>query len=571
MATAILMPKLGLTMTEGTIEEWKKKEGDEVKKGEILFSVATDKLTNDIEAEEDGILLKILVKDGDDAPCKEVIGWLGAAGESVPEAAPAAEKAEAPAEAAAPKAEEKAPAAGTVLVIGAGPGGYVAAIRAAQLGAKVTLFEKAEVGGTCLNRGCIPTKAMLHTSEIYAKATGSTDIGIVGNDVSVDWEKVQAYRASVVEKLTSGVKALCKANKIKVVAGEASFVGPKTVKANGETYTADKIIIAAGSYPIIPGIPGVKGNKACIDSTACLSLDHIPESLVVIGAGVVGLELGTVYSRYGAKVTVVEKMPGILPGMDSELTGMLLAKLRKDGLDILTSAEVKSVEETEKGALVKVGTEEGEKEFEAEKVLVCVGRGADSAALGLEAAGIKADKGFIQVNDRLETNVPGVYAIGDITGKMMYAHAAIAMGEIAAENAMGLCRTFDTSSSPSCAYIGPEIAGIGFTEDKAKELGLDYKIGKFPTSANGRSLAVGETDGLVKVLVGSRYGEILGVHMLASGATEIIEEAALAIKLEATADEIIGTIHCHPTVSEALSECVMAAEGRAIHIPNKKK
>ena len=380
MATELLMPKLGLTMTEGTIDEWKVKEGDEVHKGDIIYSVATDKLTNDV-----------------DVPCKEIVGWLGAAGEAVPAGKSASPAAAAPAAAqtaTAPKSET-----GSVLVIGGGPGGYVAAIRAAQLGAKVTLIEKDKVGGTCLNRGCMPTKAMLHTSEIYEAATGSAAIGIVGKEVEVDWEKVQAFRASVVEKLTSGVKALCKANKVKLVAGEAVFTGPKTVAVGSDSYSADKIILAAGSYPIIPGIPGVKESKAVIDSTACLELDHIPESLLVIGGGVIGLELGSVYRRYGARVTVVEMMPRLLPLMDGELTNLLQAKLQGEGMDILTSSQVASVTDTDKGAKVTVKTPEGEKVLEVEKILLCVGRGPATAGLGLEKAGIAVEKGFVQTND----------------------------------------------------------------------------------------------------------------------------------------------------------------------------
>lgn len=568
MATEILMPKLGLTMTEGTIDEWKKKEGDAVQKGEIIYSVATDKLTNDVEAEADGVLLKILVPAGETVPCKTPVGWLGAAGEAVPASAgSAAVPAAVPA--AAPAAEKKAEA-GSVLVVGGGPGGYVAAIRAAQLGAKVTIIEKNKVGGTCLNRGCMPTKAMLHTSEIYEAATNSAAIGIVGNDVQVDWEKVQAFRADTVNKLTSGVRALFKANKVKLVEGEAVFTGPKTVSVGGESYSADKVIIAAGSYPIIPGIPGLKESKATIDSTACLALDHIPESLLVIGGGVIGLELGSVYRRYGAKVTVVEMMPRLLPLMDGELTNLLQAKLSGEGMDILTSSQVVSVADGDKGAKVTVKGSEGEKVIEAEKILVCVGRGPATAGLGLEKAGITVEKGFIQVNDKMETNVPGVYAVGDCTGKLMLAHAAMAMGECAAENAMGGEKTFRPEQSPSCAYVGPEFAGVGFTEEQAKELHLDYKVGKFPTSGNGRSLVAGHTDGMIKILAGAKYGEILGVHILAPSATELIEEAALAIRLEATLEEFTGTIHCHPTVAEAVRECALAVDKKAIHIPNRK-
>ena len=561
---------MGLTMTEGTIDEWKVKEGDAVKKGDVLYSVATDKLTNDVESDVDGVLLKIVVAAGETAPCKAVVGWIGAAGEAVPETAAAAPAAPAAAAAPAAPAAPAAAASGTVLVVGGGPGGYVAAIRAAQLGAKVTLIEKDKVGGTCLNRGCMPTKAMLHSSEIYAAATKSADIGIIGKDVQVDWEKVQGFRASVVEKLTSGVKALCKLNKVKVVEGEAVFTGPKTVQVGADSYTADKVIIAAGSYPIIPGIPGLKESKAMIDSTGCLELDHIPESLLVIGGGVIGLELGSVYNRYGTKVTVVEMMPKLLPGMDGELTAMLQAKLQGEGLEILTSSQVVSVADTAKGAKVTVKAADGEKVYEAEKILVCVGRGPATDGLGLDKAGVKVEKGFIQTDARMETNVPGVYAIGDCTGKLMLAHAAMAMGETAAENAMGGEKTFDPDQSPSCAYVGPEFAGVGFTEERAKELGLDYKVGKFPTNGNGRSLVAGHTDGMIKILAGTKYGEILGVHILAPSATELIEEAALAIKLEATLEEFTDTIHCHPTVAEAVREAGLAVDKKAIHIPNKK-
>ena len=566
MGKVVVMPKLGLTMTEGTVDEWKKKEGDAVKEGDVLFSVSTDKLTNDIEATASGTLLKIIAQAGDPVPVLAPIAFIGEPGEKIdlPEAsAPAAS----PAAGAAPAAAAEG---GSVLVIGGGPGGYVAAIRAAQLGGKVTLVEKGEMGGTCLNRGCMPTKAMLHAADTYDEAVHSDAIGIIGRDVQIDWTKVQAYRASTVEKLTGGVRALMKANKIKVVEGEAKFTGPRTVTAGGQTITADKVIIAAGSYPIMPPIPGVKDSKACIDSTQCLSLDHIPESLLVIGGGVIGLELGSAYLKFGTKVTVIEMLPRLLPLMDGELTGMVQAQLQNMGLDIHTSSSVESVKDTAKGASVKVKLPDGEKTFDVEKVLVCVGRGPNTAALDLGKAGVKEEKGFIVTNDKMETSVPGVYAIGDCNGKLMLAHAAMAMGEVAAENAMGGDREFHASESPSCAYVGPEFGGVGFTEEQLKEQHIDYKVGKFPTVANGRSLVMGHTDGMVKVLAGAKYGEILGVHILAPRANDLIEEAALAIKMEATLDELDQTIYCHPTVSEAVHEAALAADKKAIHIPNKK-
>lgn len=562
MAKEVVMPKLGLTMTEGTVEAWLKNEGDEVKEGEKLFSVSTDKLTNDIEATVSGKLLKILVPAGETVACLTPVAVIGAEGESY---------AAAPAKTAAPaKAEEKSAEGGGVLVIGGGPGGYVAAIRAAQLGAKVTLAERAEIGGTCLNRGCMPTKALLHSSEVYELATNSVDIGIIGRDVAVDWPRVQATRQSVSDKLTGGVRALMRANKVTVVEGEAKFTGPKTVEVGGKTLNPDKIIIAVGSKPVMPPIPGLKECAACIDSTACLKLDHIPESLVVIGGGVIGVELGSVYRRFGSKVSVLELQDRILPQMDGELAELAAAQLVAEGMDLRTGAKVTRVDTTTNGAAVHAEIGGKDTVFEAEKVLVCVGRSPNLEGLGLDKAGIAVEGGFIRVDKRLETSVPGVFAVGDCSGRLMLAHAAMAMGEAAAENAMGGEAGFNEDMSPACAYVGPEIAGVGYTEERAKELGIEYIVGRFPTSANGRSLVSGCTGGLIKVLAGPKFGEILGVHILAPSATELIEEAALAIRLEATLDELTDTIHCHPTVAEALREAALAAQKRAIHIPNKK-
>ena len=559
----IVMPKLGLTMTEGTVAAWHKAEGDAVKEGEALFDVETDKLTNTIEASASGTLLKIYVPAGGSAKCLEKVAVIGAEGEAVPEAASAV--------AAAPAVEKPAAAvADSVLVIGGGPGGYVAAIRAAQLGASVTLVESVKIGGTCLNRGCMPTKALLHSAEVYELATKSADIGILGRDVGVDWARVQANRQSVSDRLTSGVAALMRANKIRVVDGKAEFTGPKTVKVGAETISADKVIIAVGSKPNMPPVPGLAESKAALDSTGALTLDHIPESLAVIGGGVIGLELGSVYMRFGTKVTVIEMLPRLLPLMDAELTGLVRAQLEAEGMEILTDASVVSVSDTASGAELKVKTASGERVIAAEKILVSTGRSPLTEGLGLEKAGVRLDKGYIVTDEHLETSVKGVYAVGDCNGKLMLAHAAMAMGEAAAENAMGGSAVFDPDTSPSCAYIGPEFACVGLTEEDCAARGIEVKVGRFPTSANGKSLVVGAVNGMVKVIAGAKYGEILGVHILADRATDIIEEAALAIRLEATIDELVDTIHCHPTVSEALREAALAAEKRAVHIPNKK-
>jgi len=459
--------------------------------------------------------------------------------------------------------------ANEILVIGGGPGGYVAAIRAAQLGAKVTLVEKDEIGGTCLNRGCIPTKALLHSSEVYEECKNSANIGINAENVTVDWGKVQEYSANTTKKLNGGVKALLRMNKVDVISGEAAFTGPKTVKVGDKTLSMDKIIIAAGSYPIVPPIPGVRESAACIDSTACLKLETIPKSMLIIGGGVIGIELGSVYARFGTEVTIVEMLPKLLPLMDGELASLVRHQMQASGVEIYTDSKVLSVSDSSDGAVVKVACPEGEREFTAEKVLVCIGRGPDTKGLGLENAGIKTDKrGFITVDDRMETNVPGVYAIGDCNGRLMLAHTASAMGEVAAENAMGKDAKFDPATCPSCLYVSPELAGVGLTEEKAKEIGLDYKVGKFPISANGKSMIMGCTDGMVKVIAGAKYGEIIGVHILAPRASDLIHEACLAIKLEATVDEFIDTIHGHPTVAESVREAMLAVEKRAIHTKN---
>lgn len=560
METKVTMPKIGKDMAQGRIVLWEKKPGDHVEAGDVLFVMNNGRSDIEIEAMASGTLKSILVEAGSSAAVGAELATIDSSADSA-----------SPAAVTPPVKKEAAPSDGVrVLVIGGGPGGYVAAIRAAHLGAKVTLIEKSQLGGTCLNRGCMPTKAMLHTSEIYERATGSADIGIVGESVRVNWDKVQGFRLSIIEKLTSGVRALMKANKITLVEGEAHFTGAKSVEVGGKEYSADKVIIAAGSRPLMPPIPGLKESAACLDSTACLELDHIPESLLVIGGGVIGLELGTVYRRYGAKVTVIEQAAHLLPMMDSELSELLKVKLQGEGMEIHTGASVVAAEDVPGGVKLFVSSAEGETEFTAEKGLVCVGRSPAIDTLALEKANVQCENGHIRVNDKMETGVPGVYAVGDCTAKLMLAHAAMAMGETAAENAMGGSKSFSAEVCPMCAYVGPEFAGVGFTEEQANALGLDYKVGRFPTGGNGRSLVEGHTDGMIKVLAGSRYGEILGVHILAPTATELIEEAALAIKQECTLDEFADLVHCHPTVAEAVREGALAADNRAIHMVNKK-
>ena len=465
----------------------------------------------------------------------------------------------------------------SVIVIGGGPGGYVAAIRAAQLGASVTVIEKEHLGGTCLNIGCIPTKCLLHSAELIEDIKNQgADIGVKVTGVEVDFPQVIAHKNAVSKKLTGGIGALFKMNKVAKVDGEATFTGPRKLsvkKADGsvEAMTADAIIVATGSVNAVPPIPGIKENPNCIDSTGALSLEKLPKSMVVIGGGVIGLELACAYAAFGTKITVVEAMDHMLPMLDGDLTKIGVAHMKKMGMEFHLECPVQSVEASPVGAKVVCRNKAGEMvSFEAEKVLVAIGRKPNTTGLNLEAGGLKNDRGRIIVNDKMETSVSGVYAIGDcVKGYAQLAHTASAMGEVAAENIMGIPAVYDESTNPTCVYIEPEAASVGLTEEQAKAKGIDYKVGRFPMSANGKALILNGGEGLVKIIAGAKYGEVLGMHIIGPRATDLICEGALAIRLEATVDELISTIHSHPTVTETMREAALNVEKRAIHTVNR--
>ena len=575
MAYELKMPQLGLTMEEGTLSKWLKHEGDTVKAGEVVAEITTDKLTNELTSEQDGVVLKLVAQEGDDIPVKGTLAWIGQAGEAVPGAVPAAVAAAVPQAPAAPAA---APAGGkkSVIVIGGGPGGYVAAIRAAQLGAEVTVVEKQYLGGTCLNVGCIPTKCLLHSAELVEQIkTQGKDIGVEVEGVKVNFPQVIAHKNAISKQLTSGVAGLLKMNKVKKVDGTAKFTGEKQLevtKADGskETMTADAIIVATGSVNAQPPIPGLKENPNCIDSTGALSLEKLPQTMVVIGGGVIGLELACAYAAFGTKITVVEAMDHMLPMLDGDLTKIGVAHMKKMGMDFHLECPVQSVESSPVGAKAVCKDKSGKTvSFEAEKVLVAIGRKANTAGLDLAAGKIDNDKGRILVNDKMETNVPGVYAIGDcVFGHAQLAHTASAMGEVASENICGLEAHYCEKTNPTCVYMEPEAASVGLTEEQCKAQGIAYKVGKFPMSANGKALILNGGEGLVKIIAGAEYGEILGMHIIGPRATDLIAEGALAIEGEMTLDEIVDTIHSHPTVTETMREAALNAEKRAIHTKN---
>lgn len=459
----------------------------------------------------------------------------------------------------------------SVVIIGGGPGGYVAAIRASQLGAKVTLIEKDKMGGTCLNIGCIPTKSILHSAEIYSSFREASSYGINAKDLSIDFQQVQKKKEEIVNRLVNGVGGLMKANNIKVINANAEFISKDKLKLtykDGKTENMgfDKIIIASGSIPAMPPIDGINNNPHCIDSTGILSLNEIPKDLIVIGGGVIGVEFASAFNKFGTKVTIIEAMPKILPLMDGELSEQLRIYLEQSGIKILTNVKVKKIS----GGKIEVENKGKIEVFNADKILAAVGRIANTKDLNLEAAGIENDRGKIKANDKMETNVKNIYAIGDCLGKIMLAHIASKQGEVASENAMGHNSLYNPKTAPSCVYTDLEFSSVGLTEEECKAKKIEYYVGKFPLIANGKSLIMNGGKGIIKFIVGKEYNDILGVHILGARATDLIGECALALGMEAAVEDIISTIHAHPTVSEGILEAALSSEGIAIHIPNKK-
>ena len=463
-----------------------------------------------------------------------------------------------------------------VLVIGGGPGGYVAAIRAAQLGGEVTLVEKKELGGTCLNAGCIPTKALLHASEFAAATVNAARWGVHLEQKELNWSDTMAQKSAVVKQLVNGVSGLLSSSHVRVIQGEAQFTGPRDVKVlkpDGSTIAlqADKILVASGSEAIFPPVEGLVKGPNIIDSEQALQMDSLPKTMLILGGGVIGVEMACIFQAFGCRTTIVEALPCLIPPMDRELSGILADTLSARGVTLNLNSKAVRVFEQADGIHVIIETDGEQRELTAGKLLVAVGRRACTGGIGLERAGIQSDRGRILVNEYLETTASGVYAIGDCLGQVMLAHTASTQGERAAENALGSQKPYRPACHPSCVYSLPEAAWVGLTEEQARDQGLSYRVGRFPLMANGRALIQNGGSGIIKVLIGNELDEILGVHLLAPNATELIGEAALAIEMEATAHELIQTIHAHPTVSEALREAVLAADGQAIHIVNKKR
>ncbi len=458
-----------------------------------------------------------------------------------------------------------------VIVIGAGPGGYVCAIRAAQLGMKVACVEKRDtLGGTCLNIGCIPSKALLSASEKYEDAAHHmADMGIKIKGADVDWKTMQKHKDNVVGDNTKGIEFLFKKNKITRITGTGKISAPGKVDVDGKTYEADNIIIATGSD--VASLPGIEiDEKKIVSSTGALELKDIPKSMVVIGGGVIGLELGTVYRRLGSKVTVVEFQDNILPGMDSEIRKESLKIMKKQGMEFMLSSKVTSATSSAKGVELKiesVGSDVSATTLKADIVLMSVGRKPYTENLGLEEVGVKLDdRGRIVTDEFFESSVEGIYAIGDVIKGPMLAHKAEDEGVVLAEMLAGQSGHIDYNAIPGVVYTWPEIAAVGKTEEQLKEEGIAYNTGKFPFMANGRARAMNATDGFVKILACAKTDKVLGGHIVGPNAGDLIQEIVTVMEFDGSAEDIARTCHAHPTLTEVVKEAALAVDKRALHM-----
>ena len=458
-----------------------------------------------------------------------------------------------------------------IAIIGTGPGGYVAALRAAQLGAKVICVEKQWVGGVCLNEGCIPTKALLRSAEVFALVKEAGKYGVIAGEPQVDWARVQARKAQVTKQMVGGVTKLLDRAGVQVLWGEARFVKADTLEvrlADGrESIVADKLIIASGSRTLQVPIPGLDG-PGVIDHGGALALESLPESICIIGGGAIGLEFASLFNVFGVKVTLVEMLPRLAPLMDASIGEGLAWSLERRGVQILTGTKVTSVAPGGPGCVVTTSSPQGERVVEASMVLSAIGRAPNVEGLGLEVLGIKPSRRGIQVDERMRTAVPNVYAIGDVAvGGPMLAHVAMYQGVVAAEDALGHPARMDYTAVPSCIFSLPEAASVGLSEEQAREQGYEVRTGIFALANNGKAVAMGDTEGFVKVVSEARHGAILGVHIVGPHASDLIQEGTSAISLEATLDEVERMVHPHPTLSEAVAEAALAARGRALHVP----
>lgn len=459
-----------------------------------------------------------------------------------------------------------------IAIIGGGPGGYVAAIKAAQMGAEVVLIEKEYIGGTCLNTGCIPTKVLLHSTEIYHQLMNEAEaLGLEMEGLKVNWQNLLTRKELVATQLVEGVKNLLRIGKIEVIEGSAKFITSKSIEVSlaaggSRRISFDKAVVATGSKSIVIPVPG-HDLEGVITSREAMSLEEIPKSLCIIGGGVIGVEFANIYSNLGTQVTIIEMLPRLVANMDQEIVNSLEETLVDKGVKVYKSAKVLKIDRTDNGLQVTAQMSDDTFQVISEKVLMATGRKPMGDGLGLQEIGVKVERGAIQVDKLFKTDVDNIYAIGDCTGGVQLAHVASASGLMVAELIMGERMTMDFRTIPYCVYTNPELASVGLTEEDAITKGYRIKVGKFPMYGNGKSVITGNVRGLVKIVADEKTGEVLGLHIAGNSATELIASGAVAMRLEATVQELITTIYAHPTVGEAVHEAAESVFGRAIHIP----
>lgn len=453
-----------------------------------------------------------------------------------------------------------------IIVLGSGPGGYVTAIRASQLGFKTAIIEKESLGGVCLNWGCIPTKALLKSAQVFDYLKHAEDYGLSVKEYDKDFDAVVKRSRDVADGMSKGVQFLMKKNKIDVIKGFGKLKTGKKIDVDGTEYSADHIIIATGARS--RELPNLKQDgKKVIGYREAMTLKEQPKKMIVVGSGAIGVEFAYFYNSMGTDVTVVEFLPNVVPVEDEDVSKQLEKSFKKSGIKIMTSSEVTKVDTSGKGVVATVKTSKGEETIEADIILSAVGIKSNIENIGLEDVGIAVDRDKILVNNYYQTNIPGYYAIGDVTPGQALAHVASAEGILCVEKIAGQhVEALDYGNIPGCTYCSPEIASVGLTEKQAKEKGLDIKVGKFPFSASGKASASGAKDGFVKVIFDAKYGEWLGCHMIGAGVTDMIAEAVLGRKLETTGHEVLKAVHPHPTMSEAVMEAVADAYGEVIHL-----
>ena len=452
-----------------------------------------------------------------------------------------------------------------VGIIGGGPGGYVAAIRAAQLGGNVCLIEKGEWGGTCLNRGCIPTKTLFSVAHLAEQVRNTPALN--SQDTTVDYSQTLTHKSEVIEKLKGGIGQLLKANKIRTITGNASLTDKNTIVVSkpddtSEVVNVKNVIIATGSEPAEPAIFGID-EADVLTTTGILNLTEIPESLIIVGGGVSGCEFASIFNAFGCKVTVLELLPTILATEDVQVVRHIQLFMKRKGISIQTGVKITGVEKSDEGVTAVLETGEN---ITAQKMLVSIGRRYNSEGLGLEKVGVHTENGKIVVNEQMQTNIPGIYAVGDVASRYLLAHVASAEGKVAAQNCLGEATEMDYQVIPWCVFTLPEIGHAGMTEKEATDEGYEVKVGRFPYGASGMALGMGEADGFVKTITDADSGDILGAHIVGAHASTLIHEAAVAIRLGASAMDIAHTVHAHPTLSEMVMESAEAAYGRAVHV-----